>query len=427
MGASNRTVLMLQGPPSGFWRQLGDRFGQAGATVLKVNFCAGDHVYWGRRPALAFRAGRECWPEYLSRLIEGHRVTDILYYGDRMPYHARAAEVAQHLGVRTYAVEFGYLRPGWITLERGGMGVHSHFPADPDLIRSLAVTLPAVDPTRRHAHPFAVEAFNEVAFNLLNTFDWLCYPRYDPDRFYATLPEYFSSFLRSWRRSRARDDAERILAEAEARAWPYALYALQLQNDWQIRANSPFTDQREVLEKVIASLVREAPSAMRLIVKLHPMDVGMIDWGAEVRAIAARHSAANRVHFVDGGNLDALMAGAGCVIVVNSTVGLHALRAGRPVKTFGMAVYDMPGLTHQGELGRIWTAPEAVDRALVDDLVRVLAATIQSRGSFYGTEGRDVAAREIARRVLSDQVNEPGAFVDPPPRFASARALGMRL
>lgn len=427
MGATNRTILMLQGPPSGFWGQLGDRFAAEGARVLKVNFCAGDQVYWGRRPAIAFRATRETWPDHISRVIEGHGVTDILYYGDRMPYHARAAEVAERLGVRTYAVEFGYLRPGWISLERGGMGVHSHFPADPHLIRSLAATLPAVEPTRRHAHPFAVEAFNEVAFNLLNTFDWLFYRRYDPDRFYAPLPEYLSSFFRNWRRRRAQAEAERVLGEAEGRAWPYGLYALQLQNDWQIRANSPFTDQRDVLDTVIGSLAREAPAGMRLIVKLHPMDVGLIDWGAETCAIAARHGVVDRVHFVDGGDLDVLMAGANCVFVVNSTVGLHALRAGRPVKTFGVAVYDMPGLTHQGELGQVWSAPDPVDRALVEDLVKVMAATIQLRGSFYEAEGREKAVGEIVRRVLSNQVNEPGAFIDPPPRLAAARALGMQL
>ena len=425
MAVGDRTVLLLQGPPSGFWAQLGDGFAAAGAKVLKINLCLGDRLYWGRRSAIAFRGGRSDWPRFLEELIAGRRVTDILYYGDRMPYHAQAAEIAARHGVRTHAVEFGYLRPGWITLERGGMGAWSHFPDDPAAIRALAETLPPVDNERRHAHAFGVEAFNEVVFNLLNSFDYLFYRSYDPSRFYAPLVEYLSSFRRTAWRRRQSPTSDEVSREAGSGRWPYALYALQLQSDWQIRANSPYRDQREALDKVIGSLSRSAPPDMRLIVKLHPMDVGMIDWGRETAAIAQRHGVADRVLFIDGGDLDRLMAAASAVFVINSTVGLHALRADRPVKALGMAVYDIAGLTEQRELDDIWAAPVPPDPRLVESLVRVLAATIQVRGSFYEAEGRTLASAEIVRRVLAGEVNQPGAFVDPPPRLAAAWARGI--
>lgn len=425
METCERTVLLLQGPPSGFWGELGDGFTSAGAKVLKVNLCLGDRLYWGRRGAIAFRGARKDWPRFLEELIRARRITDILYYGDRMPYHAEAAEVAARHGVRAYAVEFGYLRPGWITLERGGMGAWSHFPNDPATILALSETLPSIDARRLHAHAFGVEAFNEVVCNLVNSFDALFYRSYDPSRFYVPLVEYLSSFLRSARRWRQRPTAAEVEREAASGRWPYALYALQLQNDWQIRANSPFRDQREALDKVIGSLSRCAPPDMRLIVKLHPMDVGMIDWGRETAAIARRHGVADRILFIDGGDLDRLMAQAVAVFVINSTVGLHALRAGRPVKALGIAVYDMAGLTMQCAFDEIWHAPSPPDPRLVDALVKVLGATIQVRGSFYEREGRRRASAEIVRRVLAGEVNEPGAFVYPPPRLAAARVRGI--
>jgi capsular polysaccharide export protein len=425
MAVRDRTVLLLQGPPSGFWGELGDGFASAGANVLKINFCLGDRLYWGRRSSIEFRGPRNDWPRVLEDLIVERRVTDVLYYGDRMPYHAQAAEAARRHGTHTYAVEFGYLRPGWITLERGGMGAWSHFPNDPAAILALSETLPQIDNERRHAHPFGVEAFNEVVFNLLNSFDFVFYPSYDPNRFYAPLVEYLSSFLRTARRWRQRPTADNVGREAGSGRWPYALYALQLQSDWQIRANSPYRDQREALDKVIGSLSRSAPPEMRLIVKLHPMDVGMIDWGKETAAIARRHGVGDRVFFIDGGDLDELMAGAATVFIINSTVGLHALRAGRPVKALGVAIYDMAGLTDQRELDDIWRAPSPPDPLLVDGLVKVLGATIQVRGSFYEAEGRRRATAEIVRRVLAAEVNEPGAFIDPPPRLAAARARGV--
>ncbi len=423
MAVGDRTVLLLQGPPSGFWGELGDGFAAAGANVLKINLCLGDRFYWGRRSAIAFRGSRSDWPGFLEELIVGGRVTDILYYGDRMPYHVLAAEVAARHGARTYAVEFGYLRPGWITLERGGMGAWSHFPDDPAKIRALSETLPPVDNERRHGHAFGVEAFNEVVFNLLNSFDYLLHPSYDPSRFYAPLVEYLSSFLRTARRRRQRPTTDVVSQEAGSGRWPYALYALQLQSDWQIRANSPYRDQREALDKVIGSLSRSAPPDMRLIVKLHPMDVGMIDWGKETAAIARRHGVADRVLFIDGGDLDRLMAAATIVLVINSTVGLHALRAGRPVKVLGVAIYDMMGLTEQRGLDEIWRAPISPDPQLVDSLVRVLGATIQVRGSFYDLEGRRAAATEMVRRILAMEVNQPGAFIEPPPRLAAHLAI----
>jgi capsular polysaccharide export protein len=51
-----------------------------------------------------------------------------------------------------------------------------------------------------------------------------------------------------------------------------------------------------------------------------------------------------------------------------------------------------------------------------------LAATIQVKGNFYHEEGRKVAIVEIVRRILAGQVNEPGAFIDPPPRWSSPKA-----
>ena len=60
----------------------------------------------------------------------------------------------------------------------------------------------------------------------------------------------------------------------------------------------------------------------------------------------------------------------------------------------------------------------AVDPELVEAFVRVIAVAIQVKGSFYHPEGRKQAIRTILARVISRSVNEPGAFVDPPPRLA---------
>ena len=81
----------------------------------------------------------------------------------------------------------------------------------------------------------------------------------------------------------------------------------------------------------------------------------------------------------------------------------------------------MPGLTHQGPLASFWSSPEPVDANLAADLMKVLADTIQVKGSFYNKAGRALAAQEIVRRVAAGEVNEPGAFVPAPPRLPVRR------
>jgi len=136
--------------------------------------------------------------------------------------------------------------------------------------------------------------------------------------------------------------------------------------------------------------------------------------------LATKHGVIDRVLAVSNCDLKRTIRRSRGVITINSTVGLHSLRAGTPVKVLGMAVYDIPGLTHQGSLDLFWRKPQKVDKALRNALVSALASTIQVHGSFYHPEGRLYACREIVHRVMNDLVNEPGAFVDPPPRLARA-------
>src|SRR5690606_23002238 len=102
--------------------------------VHRINFCLGDAVQWGRRPAENYRGSFAAWPDFLADYIRRHDISDILYYGDRLPYHRAAVDLSRAGNVRGTVYEFGYLRPDWITLEREGMSALSHFPRDPALI-----------------------------------------------------------------------------------------------------------------------------------------------------------------------------------------------------------------------------------------------------------------------------------------------------
>lgn len=425
MASGERIFLFLQGHPSTFAAQLARAFQDDGHKVLRINLCSGDWLFWRLPGAYNYRGRPDNWPQFLRDFVREHGVTDLVYYADRLPYHRAAIGVAHEMGLRCYVYEFGYLRPDWITLERGGMSAHSHFPNDPDAIRAVASRCPEPDLTVRYHHTFTQEAMNEVLYNMSNFWARPFYPFYNAERYYNTLVDYISyipRLLAQRRRGRRAYMRTDKWIRAKMR---YFLVPLQMQSDYQLRANSPFPDQRALIDVIMKSFAAHGVPGDCLVFKIHPLDNGYEQWSVAVGHASRRHGLEGRVHPIDGGDLGLLVSHAQGVVMNNSTVGIHALRAGRPVKSLGMALFDVPGLTHQGPLDTFWRNPTPPDKELMEAFVKAVAATIQVKGSFFSPDGRRSAIAEIKRRILADEVNALGALVVPPPRLADARAGGV--
>jgi capsule polysaccharide modification protein KpsS len=56
---------------------------------------------------------------------------------------------------------------------------------------------------------------------------------------------------------------------------------------------------------------------------------------------------------------------------------------GTPTKCLGEAIYDIPGLTHQGTLAQFWQNPGTVDRELYARFRYYLRTTNQLNGSVW--------------------------------------------
>ena len=387
---------MLQGHPSRFWAELYDGLASDGHKVLKVHFCLSDWVFWGRRPAVTYRGRYSSWREWVKQYLVDQGVTDVFYYADRLPYHADTLEVAKAMGVRCWAIEFGYLRPDWITMEPEAMGALSTFPKTRSEIEALAQSAEAPDMTVRYPYGFPTEAFNEVSFHLLQAFGRPFYPLYNSDKVYWPLLDYGSwlgelAFDRT-RKRQAAELQERV-TEGEL---DFNLVAMQIQADYQIRASSPYAHISEFLEEVFASFAENAPPSRHLVVKLHPLDNGLERWFSRVPRLAKKAGIAERVHLIKGGDLAVFLRKSKGVALINSTVGLHALRLGVPTFVAGEAVFNVPGLTHQDDLETFWTDAAPVDHTFFDVFQRALS-TIQVKGSFYNPEGRVAAIQDIRK------------------------------
>ncbi len=420
-----RTVLFLQGPPSDFPRVVADELERLGHRTLRINLSLADWLLWRDRRCTAYRGRLEDWPSFLEGYVDAHAVTDIVFYQDRFPYHSAALGIAQRRGLRAIAYENGYLRPDWITAELDGMSARSLFPEDVEAIRATAARLEPVDTGVRYRHPFWLEAAHEVVFHLLNVVGFLFHPHFTQDKFYHPFFEYLATVPRLLFARRRDRLASTLIADLIESRCPYFVFPLQLQSDYQLRYNSQFGHLAEALDKVLASFSANAHMAAHLVVKIHPMDQGIEPWGKIVRRLARKHRVKHRVHVVDGGQLVTLLRHASGALMVNSTTGLHAVRIGCPVKILGLAVYDMPGLTCQLSLDRFWRTPQAPDVEVYNAVERLMGHAIQIQGNFYTREGKLAAARELARRVSLDLVNQPDGAVRPPPRADRALALGI--
>jgi capsular polysaccharide export protein len=153
------------------------------------------------------------------------------------------------------------------------------------------------------------------------------------------------------------------------------------------------------IEHVLASFARHAPPTARLVVKLHPLDSGLIDWAAITGHHAVEFGIADRITILDGGDLGKLMERRPAVVTVNSTVGTLALASGLPVIALGKAIYDLAGLTFQGELDDFWSTPTPPDAELFDAFRRVLAARCLIPGSFFNEAGLMLAVNAAVNRL----------------------------
>jgi capsular polysaccharide export protein len=424
--SSGRGFLFLQGMATRFFERLGAALTARGHAVHRVNFNAGDRAFWRLPNAVDFRGREHEWPEFLDRLVVDKAISDIILFGDCRPLHRAAIRLAETRALRVHVVEEGYIRPDWITFEEGGVNGYSSLPRDPNWYRERARGLPEWERPPKVPGSFRRRAYEDVLYNLSSMAGVWRFPHYKTHRPYHQLIEY-AGWLR--RLALMRRSERRAAAAVETLAGdPIFFFPLQLDCDYQMRVHSPFRAMHLAIEHVLISFACHAPPASRLVVKLHPFDSGLVDWAGMVGHIAAEQMVAERVTVLDGGELPKVLASSRAVVTVNSTVGPQALANGLPVIALGKAVYDIPGLTFQGELDDFWHMATPPDAGLFDAFRRVLAARCLLPGSFFNETGLRLAVdaavdrleAAYARPAHGPVLELPGTAVGPATPIAAA-------
>ena len=376
-----RRVLLLQSPVGPFFTRLARDLRWAGAQVCKINFNGGDVLFYPS-DAILFRGTLDEWPGFLRRVMIEREIDAVLLFGDCRPVHRLARQVVRQLGVELGVFEEGYVRPDYVTFERSGVNGHSQLPRSPIFyLNRDADEVPEPTPV---SDTFWWSALWATLYYVAAVVCTPLFPHYLHHR-RLSLAEFFP-WMRSFARKRTyarreRPIGKRLLSELSGR---YFLAPLQVHNDSQIQEHSGFTVER-FIRYTVRSFAANAPLDTHLVFKHHPMDRGYHDYTRLLKRLAVEAGIEGRLHYVHDLHLPTLLRNARGVVVVNSTVGLSALFHGRPLKTCGAAIYDIPGLTFRGSLKEFWSNADSfiVDRELFRRFYRYLIATTQMNGSFY--------------------------------------------
>ena len=403
VSGNERVFLFLQGPHGPFFSKLGRMIRRTGAAVWRVGFNAGDRAFWkDGKSYIPYTQPASEWPDRFRAIVAEKGVTDLVLYGDMRPIHADAVAAAKQLGLTVHVFEEGYMRPYWITYERGGSNGNSRLMemSVSHMRKALEnsdmdTALPPASWGDMRQHIFYGAAYHGCVL-LLNR----RYRGFRPHRA-MTVRQEFALYLKRLLLMPAQA-IERRIATLRIRhgGFPYHLALLQLEHDSSFQSHSPFSTMSDFLETVVEAFSQGAPQHHHLVVKAHPLEDGRVPIRRDLRRLARQYGIYDRVHFVRGGKLAQLLDEARSAVTVNSTAAQQVLWRGIPLKTFGDAVYAKPEFVSTKPLRDFFQLAERPDRKAYADYRRYLLETSQVAGGFYSASGRRQLLRQAVDMML---------------------------
>lgn len=380
---TGKRVLLLQGPIGPFFYRLNKDLTNAGATVFKINFNAGDWIFYPRGGD-SYKASLTEWPSWFSDYIKKQSIDTVILFGDCRPIHYSVRDIIIDSGVELSVFEEGYWRPNHITFEQFGVNDHS-------LLENSARFYLDFNNNNNNNKYEVVDAtywpmmtygfLYALMFNLGRPL----YREYQHHRnigFLQCLP-WIRSFFRSFLyRFTERGMEQKLIEDYQGK---FFLVPLQVEDDYQISFHSDINSMSEFIELTMKSFARHAPLEAVLVFKHHSMDRGHRNYQKLIQDLAGKYFMNDRVFYIHDQNLPRLLDASRGVVVVNSTVGLSALIHHKPVKALGRAIYNFEGLTYQGNLDDFWkiASSHQPSEKLVQNFLGFLVKKTQVNGSFY--------------------------------------------
>ena len=400
---SDRCFLFLQGPHGPFFDRLARQLRLAGARTCRLGFNSADRTFWHGPDYIGFRDTPEALPEKLRQVIAEKSVTDVVCYGANRPVHEIALACATEAGLTKHVFEEGYLRPYWVTYERGGANAASpatHFSLE-EMSEALAGGAPALYEAPDRWGDMRAHMFWGAAYHARLLAGNSGYPGFKPHR----TPDYWSEFRLHLAKLLSAPGRSLLRSASTLRVrhggFPYHLVLLQLAHDANFLNHGPFPDQASFLDSVFRGFAAGAPKHHHLVLKAHPLEDGREPLRPLIHRLTQEHDLKGRVHFLTGGKLARLLDTARSALTVNSTAAEQALWRALPLRAFGDAVYNRPEFVSTQPVEAFFADPKAPDHDAYLVYRAFLLATSQVPGGFYGVLSRRKLLRQMPDLMLA--------------------------
>jgi capsular polysaccharide export protein len=394
-----RNFLFLQGPAGPVFWMIGQQLEARGCGVHRINLNGGDRNDWPGE-AVDYRGLPSRWPLFIDRYLRDEKITDLIMFGDCRPMHVAARGMAKLRDVNVHVLEEGYIRPDWMTFEPDGVNGHSTLSRDARWFLSQARSLPPLPdlpPVTASFQRRARDGLHYYTNVALGRFHFFLYKSHRPESPVVEGVGWLKRFALAKRRARQTEETLKTIASKR-----YFVLPLQLSADYQIRIHSPFDNMQAAAEYVMISFARYAPKDAYLVVKEHPLDSSFFNWRHFILGKARKLGLEDRILHVDVCDLADLCANSRGMVSVNSTSGTLALTAGTPVMVLGDAIYNIPGITHDGHVDEFWRAPQAPKPDVYDAFKRVLYARCLIRGGVASQSAVDALVHGMISRLFND-------------------------
>ena len=371
------SVLLLHGPLGPFFDHLACGFRQAGLSVHKIHFNGGDESYYYQNNALAFSGSPEQWPAFLSQFMRDHNIKLVMAYGDCRFYHHEAKRLCINNGVQYIALEEGYLRPNYITLEVNG--VNGHSPIKHNGVEAYQPMHTIHDEVVMPGN-FLKRTRYAIKYYVTNILKKQKFAHYMHHRAYNAFAEagfWIRAYVRKQFYKISEPSASRLTRKSD-----FFLVPLQVHNDAQIEFHSQYESIEHFIQEVMLSFALNK-CTQRLVIKHHPMDRGHVNYKQYINKLAKELGISQQVDYIHDQHLPTLLKACKGIVTINSTTALQAFYHEAPVKVMGNAFFNMPGLTDQKTLAEFWVNPEKPDMEFADRFRGYLLDHGQINGSFY--------------------------------------------
>lgn len=372
----------MQGPLGPFFNRLSNDLRGGGATVFKINFNAGDFIFYPMK-SVCYRDSIKNWPAFLQQYVIENRIDSIYLFGDCRPIHLCVKEIAGAYGIAVGVFEEGYVRPDYITFEFQGVNGHSTLPNNSDFYRSASEN--SVPKHGKIGNPFWITAMWAFLYYLATIVAHGYFKNYVHHRNISLtecIPWIKSAYRKIYYRFKERKIQENLVHNFSKQ---YYLVPLQVHNDAQIGVHSTHENVKNFISSTMISFADNAPADTILVIKHHPLDRGYRDYTNTIASLTLKLNLQGRILYIHDQHLPTLLQHARGVVMINSTVGLSSLHHGTPTIVTGEAIYDMKGLTYQGRLDKFWGVAqnEIVDKCLFNKFREYIISKTQINGNFY--------------------------------------------